>query len=704
MMKRTRQHCLFVAIMVTCLLAEPNQAWDGPADNSFASVRPIPPAGIEIPAVDREQLQAGLRSLQEAIEPLKIAKSKSVTTYLPDVLIFEKAVRIALTEDGFFAAHEVDSAKSLLAEGLNRAKELGNLASLTNELVRPTWAGPLQSTARGHTVRGFVSRLDGSVQPYGIAWNAPRGRSDVWCRGRSEKGLELQFLAAHSKGSVDPLPVAGVVMIYPLGRYCNANKLAGEVDTLEALEHAIQQYSLDPNQVAIRGFSMGGAAAWHLAVHYPDKWFAATPGAGFSETPQFLKVFQSESLSPSPSEQSLWQLYDCDKWALNLKNLPIIAYSGALDKQKQAADVMAQACWNLPDGDSFELTHIVAADTAHVITPTARREIERRLSKIHSISQQNPLRDRVWFTTYTLKYNRCHWLTIEALDQHWQPATVKAHIKIDEPGIANLDVETSGVREFTVELDADVLPIEVQKMRIRIANMDHAELANQVYGTQIARRSDLSWCSRWRYDASKQTWKSVSSNEPAEGLSKRHNLQGPIDDAFMDSFVFVRPSGSGLHAAVDAWVESEFNHAITAWHRQMRGDVRVVTADELKEVDIKNNHLILWGDPSSNAKLAEILDKLPIKWNSQQLTIASKEFAADTHVPILVYPNPLAPGRYVVLNSGFTFREYDYLNNARQIPKLPDWAIIDIRTPADARWPGKVVLADFFDETWQVKQ
>jgi hypothetical protein len=63
----------------------------------------------------------------------------------------------------------------------------------------------------------------------------------------------------------------------------------------------------------------------------------------------------------------------------------------------------------------------------------------------------------------------------------------------------------------------------------------------------------------------------------------------------------------------------------------------------------------------------------------------------------------LNPSRYVVLNSGFTYRDYDYLNNARQVPKLPDWAIIDITTPPDARKPGKVVAADFFGESWELK-
>ncbi len=68
----------------------------------------------------------------------------------------------------------------------------------------------------------------------------------------------------------------------------------------------------------------------------------------------------------------------------------------------------------------------------------------------------------------------------------------------------------------------------------------------------------------------------------------------------------------------------------------------------------------------------------------------------------MIYPNPLNPKKYVVLNSGFTFREYDYLNNARQVPKLPDYAIIDVSIPPDARKPGGIALAGFFNEAWKL--
>jgi len=42
---------------------------------------------------------------------------------------------------------------------------------------------------------------------------------------------------------------------------------------------------------------MGGASTWQFAVHFPGKWAAAAPGAGFSVgTADFLKVFQNEQM------------------------------------------------------------------------------------------------------------------------------------------------------------------------------------------------------------------------------------------------------------------------------------------------------------------------------------------------------------------------------------------------------------------------
>lgn len=706
---------------------------DGPADNKVENIRPIPPLGIEVPAEVREGIVQALAPLQQAVEQLRKDKNPIAQKYLPDVEIFSRAVEIALNENGFFEPADFDRAKELIAEGLRRSEVL-----LKNDLLR----NATPQTEKGHmywwwpenglTVRGFRSQLDGSVQPYGVVLNGPPGRpserrADVWCRGRSEKGLELQFLSTRMKNR-DPAPANGVgMMIHPFGRYCNANKLAGEIDTLEAIEHAKAQYPIDSHRIAMRGFSMGGAAAWHMAVHYPDRWFAATPGAGFSETPDFLKVFQSEELKPYWFEEKLWQMYDCPVWVENLKLVPTIAYSGQLDKQKQAADIMAKASWNLPELDRFELTHIVAPNTAHTIAPEARQEIERRLELLDPGKERPSVPTSFSFTTPTLRYNRAHWLAIDALKEHWVPSKIAVNTILtpedNGQGIQMIEITvfpSPGISQFTIDLPTSVWePVGNMKVRVvstRKIKRDAAEVeATDIGEFWVRRRSDRSLHATFRDNGTE--WEVVSPLESeTQPLRKRPGLQGPIDDALMSPFLFVKPSGQGWHSETDQWVQSEFDRAVKEWHRQMRGNVRIKSSEELTPADLQNYNLILWGDPKSNPTIAKVLDasvplkmdsqeqsqsKMPISWTSESVAIGQNpQRSSKGHIPVLVYPNPLATHRYVVFNSSFTYREYDYLNNARQVPKLPDWAIIDLTTPPNGRWPGGIADADFFDEAW----
>lgn len=738
-----------VVCIALCVVSGQLAMADGPADNNVDTVRQIPPPGVMIAPADREVLQTDLKQLNEKLAGLRANAHPLVQKYLPDVEIFARAVSLALDEDGFYDPKEAERAKDVLREGHARADALAK--------GEAPWRA-----ATGMVVRGFRSKLDGTVQPYGIVCPGPftEGmRADVWCRGRSERGLEVQFIATRMTSSY-PEPVPGVMMIHPFGRYCNANKLAGEVDTLEALEHALSEYPIHPKRVAIRGFSMGGAAAWHLAVHYPDKWFAANPGAGFSETPDFLKVFQKEELHPYPFEEKLWQYYDCPVWVRNLRGLPTIAYSGEIDSQKQAADIMAAASWNLPENERFELTHIIAPKTAHSISPAAREEIEKRLATLDGM-RSDMFPKSVKFTTTTLKYNKSHWVTIHSLKEHWKPAYIRASWHQNSTDIdGEFRVNAENVAEFTLEFAADATPFDALDARVRISNpsaeaktsvereefsrlmeqyqsgdeasqqearqrmqelMEKRRLSNptnespvrpglrfrnmQSSGTIVGvpRQSDRSWKARFR-QGEQETWELVSPIEPpSKEPRKQHGLQGPIDDAFMGPFLFVKPSATGRHPEVDKWVDAEFKRAVREWHRQMRGDARVKTSEELKPEDIENYHLVLWGDPQSNPTLARIADKLPIAWNAEHVIVGDRKFDAKTHAPVLIYPNPLNPEKYVVLNSSFTYREYDYLNNARQVPKLPDWAVIDLTTPPNSRWPGKIAAADFFGEKWELK-
>jgi dienelactone hydrolase len=671
---------------------------DGPQDNVPDKVRPIPPAGIPVAEADRKDLRERLASLGREIAALEAGlKSPAMARLIPDVEVFHKAVRYALEHDEFYTPAEVKLARELLRMAEGRAKQLRE--------GKPVY---LQDT--GLVVRGFRSRIDGSVQPYGLvvpAGAAGKRRLDVWLHGRGEKLSEVAFLGQRLKdrGLFTP---PGAIVLHPYGRYCNAFKFAGEIDVLEAIEHVKQNYPIDDDRVVMRGFSMGGAGCWQFAVHYPDKWVAAAPGAGFSETPRFLDVFQKERLAPTEYEKKLWRLYDCDGYAGNLRMLPTIAYSGEKDRQKQAADVMAEALQK----HRIELIHVIGEGAGHNYTPKAKEEIDGRIDQLAAMGRPRSPQS-VWHFTYTLRYNRSHWVRIDELAKHWEWSFLLADV-VDHratPGREGLvvHVQLRNVKAFTLAFGPGQCPGLTEGPSVKILTestlRERGDSYQIVRGDEPLLRSDRSWSSSFRKGPDGK-WSRVTEAkpqpEPTFNPRKVHGLQGPIDDAFMDSFLMVRPTGKGWHAKTDAWANAEMARAADQWRKQFRGDARVKDDKAVTADDIAAHNLVLWGDPASNAVLAKVLPKLPITWDSKSLVVGKRTFASEHHAPILIYPNPLNPKRYVVLNSGFTFREYDQLNNARQVPKLPDYAVIDVRTPPNSRYPGKVALADFFDEQWQL--
>ena len=670
-------------------------AADGERDNNPLEVRRVPKAGVKVPAERETVLREQLAQLQKKIGELQKQKDPQITALLPDVLIFERAVRGALDYDEFFSPKDIDKADSVVAEGLSRADQL--LAG------KPEW--PNQS---GLVVRGYTSRIDHTVQPYGLvvpktyafSHSVPT-RCDLWFHGRGETLSELNFIWDRMKNAGQYTPEHTIVL-HPYGRYSNAFKFAGETDVLEALEDVQQRYRIDEDRISVRGFSMGGAACWQFAVHYPSRWFAANPGAGFSETPEFLKFFQKETLTPKPWEQSLWNLYDCDKYALNLIHCPTIAYSGEKDIQKQAADVMEAALIDR----GIKLRHVIGAEMGHQIDDASKIVIEKAMNELAKRGRQSSSTPIQVLQTHTLKYNTAGSMTIDGLLEHWKPAS----LWLDRRSLADgqpsrvLSVQQTNVSAFRITIPAGSIPVEMVDDFENGLGLEIMDVSRDSYqASYLSFEGPFSDGSASVVAHRDDTGKWVTGPQPSDKLLKRHNLQGPIDDAFMDSFVFVRPTGKAANEMVEEWAEAELERAIVHWRRHFRGDARVVDDTDVTDELIQTANLVLWGDPSSNSVMARIAGRFPIKWNDQAVVVGGQSYDAANHAPILIYPNPLNPDRYVVFNSSFTFRDYAYLNNARQVPMLPDWAVVDLRTPPGNVWPGLIVDADFFDEAWKLK-
>ncbi len=658
---------------------------DGTKDNSSDTVRPVPPLGVEVPAADKTALTAALQKLRATLDEAVKAQAKNplLADLLPDVEVYFKATDWALRYNEMFNVKDIKTALSQLEEGRLRAEEL--------KAGNAPW-----TKQTGLVVRGYRSKIDGSVQPYGMVvpengFDGPK-RLDIWCHGRFESITELGFIEQRRKsvGSINP---PNTLVLHPFGRFSCANKFAGEIDAFEALEHAKKFYPIDNNRILIRGFSMGGAAAWHLATHYADQWCGANPGAGFSETPDFLGVFQKEDVTLTPwYQQKLWHWYNATDSALNLWHCPTVAYSGELDRQKQAADMMEKAL----HAEQIDLTHIVGeqkskgitVDKAHRIMPDALVEVERRLADIAEAGRTR-CPDVVQFATWTLRYNKMCWVVVDGLEAEWERCRIHAKIT----GASSVEVKTQGATGLTLDMPSGYCKLSLlEKVKLSIDGQQ----------IEVSRpKTDRSWLVH--LSKQKGRWSEVLGDESKGQLVKKHGLQGPIDDAFMSSFLFVKPTGQAWNEATGTWAKAEMDRAVFEWRRQFRGDAPMKDDKALTEADIAGSNLVLWGDPGSNSVLAKVLAKLPVQWTKESLTLNGKAHPGAGAMPVMIYPNPLNPERYIVINSSFTYREYDYLNNARQVAKLPDWAVVDITQPKTTQAPGGIADAGFFDEKWQWK-
>lgn len=670
-----RYHVTASALLL--MLAGSHCLADGAGDNSIQNVRHIPPIGVQVADADRAELQLELDALQKAIDELKALSAGTIAgqpPLLPDVEIYHKAVSYALKYNEFFNPNEIRTAKALLQQGMTRAAEL--------KAGKPSWI-----TQTGPIIRGYKSKIDGSVQPYSLIVpsgydfeHRPHSRIDIWFHGRGETLSEVNFIndGQHSMGEFAP---AGAFVLRPYGRYCNPSRFAGETDTYEALDVIRKAYGIDEHRIAVRGFSLGGAACWDFTTHFAGDWAAANPGAGFSETADFLKVFQNEDLRPTWYEQKLWHLYDATDYAINIFNCPTVAYSGELDSQRQAAEMMVKAC----SLEGLTLNHIIGPGAHHFYEKNAKSEVARQVDALVAAGR-NDAPTAVKFTTWTLKYNRMKWVTLDGMKKHWERARINAEIN----AAGALVVSTENATALTLNLPQSLAGTSNGKpSSLTIDGQPIVQTGAASPGNYVVHLVSIGG-----------QWKATKGVKVTK-IAKVHDLQGPIDDAFMDSFIMVKPTGTPLNTAVGTWVETEMNHAIVQWRQQFRGDAIVKEDKSITSADIAKSNLVIWGDPQSNRLLKAIISRLPLQWNASNVVLGSRSYSAATIAPVLVYPNPLNPKRYIVINSGFTYREYDYLNNARQTPKLPDWAFVDTATPANSRFPGKIVDAGFFGENWE---
>ena len=629
-------------------------------------------AAAQDPPTPDDQALAEVRASVDAFasEVNAAAASEPPTNTLDDARAFLKAARWAIEVDGLRAPEDLKRVGRAVALGRGRLAEQG--------------APGASEPAKGSRAIGFVSEVDGSVQPAAVSIpesydGKTPARLDVILHGRSARPDEVAFLLRH-EGKPHPEGEPGI-LLHVFGRGNVAYRWAGETDVFEAIRAVEQRYRIDRDRIVLRGFSMGGAGAWHLGLRHPEMWCCVEAGAGFTETERYAK------LGDIPVHQEpLLHYYDAVDYALNAFNVPIAGYGGEDDPQLAASTNVVEALETLglpmeteglvTKSPPIDFLRVVGEDAGHEVNPKSA-EILKSFRDEHSGPDSGAGKPpaRVRFVTYTLAANRAPWIRVEGLEEHYR----RAEIEAESDGQAVLISKAENISILAVDRHrGETIAIEGREFPLRLA-------AEGLLPDVIFRRTEAGW--------------ELLDHEQSRALQinlkgrKRPGLQGPIDHAFTGSFLCVRGTGRPQHPDVQAWADARLDRFAADWRRFLRGEVRIKDDVDVTGEDIENYHLILFGDPGSNRLIARVLPDLPIRWTETEVAIGDGEaYSAAEHAPALIAASPLDPLRYVVLNSGHTFGADAFEGtNALLYPRLGDYAVLRIGPddrPVDVRESG----------------
>ena len=183
---------------------------------------------------------------------------------------------------------------------------------------------------------------------------------------------------------------------------------------------------------------------------------------------------------------------------------------------------------------------LVGPKTGHAWHPDSKAESNAFIANALRSADTPPSHLR--FVTYTTRFNRAHWLTVDSLEETYKRAEVDAR---RDDGTQYI-VSTKNIDRITFEGSAGTFTIDGQTLK---------GAANPSFEKNGG---------RW-----------AGAGAPPAGLRKVHGLQGPVDDAFMDGFLCVRPTGSPWHAVTEEWGTKTLDVFRRDFAKWLRGDVRV---------------------------------------------------------------------------------------------------------------------------------
>lgn len=542
---------------------------------------------------------------------------------------------------------------------------------------------PLQQI-RGPMRLAYPSPLDGKNRPFGVyvppSIGAENKRFPLVVVLHGLNGLPMQMIriffgqdhpwrrAPWEDRHVSDLPPLDAFVLSPSGFGNIAYREFGEVDVMHLIDWMKKAYPIDADRVYVTGLSMGGTGAGAIGLRHADQFAAVAPLCGYHS----YALRRDMAYRPlRPWETALSSFWSNVSWAENGTNLPLYVVHGQKDLPVANSGVLIDRYKDL--GYFVYSEH---PDVGHNVWQQTYEGFKGYgwLAR----HKRDPEPKQVVLRTASLRYADHAWVHVEELEEHLAWGQVKAHVR----DRSHIELESSGVRALRLDRPRK----HVDPSLPLVVTADGTELTFAPGTAVRLHRRDGRWA--------------AGTAPVPSGLRKKRGLSGPLRDAFLEPLLFV----VGTRDASLTQANLHVARALASPPYGVEARWPVIADVDVTEALASSHALFLIGSASSNAYVARIEDRLPIRVEGERVLVGATTHQGREIGTLFVHPNPLHPDRYVVVLAS---PDVAGTLRALSLPRmLPDFVVYDAKV-AGAR--GQMVLGSaslvaggMFDERWRL--
>ncbi len=554
-------------------------------------------------------------------------------------------------------------------------------------------------------VRTFLSRIDDSVQYYAVT--PPAEQENVESESSKQQAVNAAPQASKDRfGLILSLHGAGVEAINQARAYAHQKHAYvvaptnrrpfgfdwedwGRIDAIEVLDIALGAFDVDLRDVCLTGHSMGGHGTWQVGVHYPDRFAAIGPSAGWISFWSYTGAERYENAGPI-EKLLLRAASPSDTLALksNYEQQGVYILHGADDDNVPAAQArqMIQELAQFHDDfayfeqpgvghwwDNDPAPGADCVDWAPMMDFFKRRKL--------------PIKDeveRVKFATSTpWVSSTCHWATIVSQFKQMERSEVDIAWDAENGRISGTTVNVCDLR-----LD---VPGAYQGEDVEVVLDGHEPTAVRVQSGKVALR-------RKSPDGA---WGSARTKHGDHAV----RAAGPFKAVFDNNVLLVY--GTIGTEEENAWSRSKARYDAETFYYRGNGSFDVVSDTEFKQMmeRAERRNVVVYGNKDTNLAYQLEFFNSPVSVARGRVCIGEKTLKGDDLACLVIRPRKESTGAIVgvIGGTGLTgMRLTDRLPYFVSGVAYPDCTVLSPKM-LDSGIEG-VLAAGFFGTDWSIEQ